>query len=53
MSTIKDFLKQRGDWIIFWAFLFLIAILSFGLGYLTAKDSSPAPIIINKISNAK
>lgn len=48
MSTIKDFLKQRGDWIVFWVFLFLIVILSFGLGYITGKDSSPAPIIINK-----
>ncbi|MDP1706738.1 MAG: hypothetical protein Q8L36_02870 [bacterium] len=50
MSTIKDFLRERKDWIIFWTFLFLIVSLSFGLGYLTAKDNNPAPIIINKIS---
>ncbi len=50
MSIIKDFLKEKGDWIVFGTILFLIIALSFGLGYLTAKDNNPAPIIIQKNS---
>jgi len=44
LSTLKDWLKKRE--IILFLLLFLISSLSFGLGYLLAKQESVAPIII-------
>jgi len=51
MSIIRDFFREKGDWIILGTTLFLIVALSFGLGYVTAKEKNPAPIIIQKNSN--
>jgi hypothetical protein len=46
LSTIKSYLKKRE--IILFLLLFLISSLSFGLGYLLAKNENPAPIIIER-----
>jgi hypothetical protein len=46
LSTILSFLKKRE--IILFLLLFLISSLSFGLGYLLAKEEAVAPIIIEK-----
>jgi len=47
MSTIKTWLKKRE--VILFLLLFLISSLSFGIGYLLAKEESVAPIIIEKV----
>ena len=49
LSTVKIWLKKRE--IILFLLLFLIVSLSFGLGYLLAKQNNIAPIIIEKASN--
>ena len=41
-------IKQK--WFLLSFILFLIVTLSFGIGYLTAKEANPAPIIIEKNS---
>jgi len=46
MSTIKTYLKKRE--IMLFLLLFLVISLSFGLGYLLAKQNNVAPIIIEK-----
>ena len=44
MSTLKIWLKKRE--IALFLLLFLLCSLSFGLGYLLAKEGDRAPIII-------
>ncbi|MBI4991874.1 MAG: hypothetical protein HZB99_01535 [Candidatus Harrisonbacteria bacterium] len=46
MSNWADKLKKRE--VILFLILFLISSLSFGLGYLLAKQEGAAPIIIEK-----
>jgi len=46
MSMLKKWVNRR-EFILF-LILFLISSLSFGLGYLYAKDTNIAPIIIEK-----
>ncbi len=43
---ISEFLKKRE--VILFGIFFVITSLSFGLGYLYAKDQGVAPIIIEK-----
>jgi len=50
MSNIFDWVKRNKVGITFWLGLAIIISLSFGLGYLVASQSSPAPIIIEKNS---
>lgn len=50
MSNFIDWLKNNKVAIIFWLGLLVIISLSFGIGYLVAHQSSPAPIIIEKNS---
>lgn len=49
LSIIKSYLKKRE--VILFLLLFLLTSLSFGLGYLYAKDQKAAPIIIEKNQN--
>jgi len=49
LSTLKEWLKKRE--IALFLLLFLISSLSFGLGYLLAKQNNVAPIIIEKATN--
>jgi len=49
MSTIKERLNQPFPKIIL--LLILVSMLSFGIGYLSAKNWTPAPIIIEKNSS--
>lgn len=46
MSRIVNFFKKRE--VILFLLLFLISSLSFGLGYLAAKENNHAPIIIER-----
>ena len=46
LSTAKNWLLKRE--VILFLLLFLITSLSFGLGYLLAKQNNIAPIIIEK-----
>ncbi|MDI6734487.1 MAG: hypothetical protein QMD50_03315 [Patescibacteria group bacterium] len=48
MSRFYNWLKEKKTWIIFWIGLLIIVTLSFGIGYLVAKEVNPAPIIIEK-----
>ena len=45
---IKEWVGERRRKIILIAFAILIATLSFGLGYLTNREFSRAPIVIEK-----
>lgn len=44
LSTLKNWLTNRS--VILFLLLFLLCSLSFGLGYLLAKEGDRAPIII-------
>jgi hypothetical protein len=48
LSRLTNWFQEKRRWIVFGLFLFLIITLSFGLGYLVAKEANPAPIIIEK-----
>ncbi|MGC9603513.1 MAG: hypothetical protein ABSF47_03535 [Minisyncoccia bacterium] len=50
MSNISDWIKRNRVDVAFWLGLIIIVSLSFGLGYLVASQSSPAPIVIEKNS---
>lgn len=45
-----ELVKEKKQWIFFFIALALLMIASFGVGYMLAKDQSPAPIIIEKCS---
>jgi hypothetical protein len=49
ISKIKNILIAKKREVILFLIFFLISSLSFGLGYLYAKDHNIAPIIIQKI----
>lgn len=49
LSILKNYLKKRE--VILFLLLFLISSLSFGLGYLLAKEEAIAPIIIEKTAS--
>lgn len=50
MSEIfmRNWLINHKKEIIFWLIIFLVASISFGLGYLANREFSRAPIIIEK-----
>jgi len=57
MGKLSELLKRGQNWIIFYekevifgTIIFLIASLSFGLGYLANREFNHAPIIIEKNS---
>jgi hypothetical protein len=54
MVTIKNFFKTHKEKLIWGIVLFLVASLSFGLGYLANREFNHSPIIIqncNQIHN--
>jgi len=50
LSNFKVWLKEKWRWLLVGFILILIITISFGIGYLTAKQANPAPIIIEKNS---
>ncbi|MDP2695983.1 MAG: hypothetical protein Q8O87_01885 [bacterium] len=50
-NSFKTWLQDNKEKITTSVLLLLIISISFGLGYLVAKDSSRAPIIIEKSGN--
>ncbi len=50
IEQIKTWLLRYRKEILFTAIIFLVAALSFGLGYLANRELSHAPIIIEKSS---
>ena len=50
MDKLRDWIKFYKREIIFALIIFLVASLSFGLGYLANREFSRAPIIIEKSS---
>ena len=57
MGKISELLKRGRNWIVFYekevifgTIIFLVASLSFGLGYLANREFNHAPIIIEKSS---
>ena len=58
MQKIKELIIHGRDWVefhkkevIFGIIIFLVATISFGLGYLANREFNHAPIIIEKASN--
>jgi len=49
MSTLLEWIKNFKSALIL--LLFVLCTLSFGLGYLYAKQENPAPILIQKVVN--
>lgn len=50
LSRLVDFIKEYKRVILLFLLLLLIISLSFGLGYLLARETNQAPIIIEKCS---
>ena len=50
MSRIRLYSSENRSLIIVAVIIVLVAVLSFGLGYLFASEHNPAPIIIEKSS---
>lgn len=48
--AIKYWIGDNGEKIRFWLLIFLVATLSFGLGYLANREFSHVPIVIEKCS---
>jgi len=53
MSRLKNFIWEYKRHILLILLLFLIISLSFGLGYLLARETNRAPIIIEKCSSVE
>lgn len=53
MSTILQLLKDNKLSLGIGFLLFLIISLSYGIGYLMARQTDPAPIIVEKCGSAK
>lgn len=51
LSKITKFVKDRQSDIILFIAVFLIALLSFALGYLSAKTEDKQPIIFEQSQN--
>ena len=49
-EPIVDWLRFRQKELILGGIIFLVASLSFGLGYLASRDFNHAPIVIEKCS---
>jgi len=47
---LKHTLKERKEQILLTLIVFFIALVSFGLGYISARDFSVTPIVIEKCS---
>ncbi len=57
MGNLSEFLNRRRDWILFHKrelvfalIIFLVATISFGLGYLANREFNHVPIVIKKSS---
>ncbi len=53
MSTVGDWYQNHRKEVVFSAIIFLVASLSFALGYLANHELSHAPIIIEKCSQTE
>jgi hypothetical protein len=53
MEKIRAWIIWHGKEIAFLIIIFLVASLSFGLGYLANRELNHAPIIIEKCSSAE
>ena len=51
LQTLRNFTKER--YVRIGILVFLITLLSFGIGYLVGRDWFPAPIVIEKVENSK
>ncbi len=51
MSNLHNFFTTHKKEVVFGLIIFLVASLSFGLGYLVSRDMSRAPIVIERCSN--
>jgi Na+/H+ antiporter NhaC len=52
-DEIKEVIKENQKNIFIALLIFLIATLSFGLGYLTNREFTHSPIVIEKCSSAR
>lgn len=50
LEKVSRFCKERRQELLVLGIVVIVALLSFGLGYTMAQDSSRTPIIIEKIS---
>lgn len=57
MARLSEFLGDIRGWVVryrreilFFAIMFFVALLSFGLGYLANRELNHAPIVIEKTS---
>ncbi len=50
-SDIKNLIKEYKKDVNYWILIIIIATLFFGLGYLTNREFSHAPIVIEKCSD--
>ncbi|KKW46343.1 MAG: hypothetical protein UY96_C0006G0015 [Parcubacteria group bacterium GW2011_GWB1_56_8] len=60
MAELPEFLNRIRDWVLFYKkevvfalIIFLVASLSFGLGYLANREFNHAPIIIEKVESSE
>ena len=52
MSRIISWFRENRYWLLLGFLAILIISLSFGVGYLIAKQKNPAPIIIEKTNES-
>ncbi|HUZ92376.1 MAG TPA: hypothetical protein VNG29_00050 [Candidatus Paceibacterota bacterium] len=50
MTNLKNWILWRKKEIVFGTVVALVAIVSFGLGYLANRESNHSPIVIEKIA---
>ncbi|MEK7626889.1 MAG: hypothetical protein AAB399_01865 [Patescibacteria group bacterium] len=50
MSNFTGWIRENRVKFVFWLGLVVLVSLAFGIGYLTADQDNPAPIIIQKNS---
>lgn len=53
MAKLSEFLNLHRKEVVFGLIIFLVASLSFGLGYLANREFNHAPIIIEKCSDTQ
>lgn len=59
-ARISDCRARAGEWyayhkkeLVFGAIIFVVATLSFGLGYLSNRELNHAPIVIERVESSK
>lgn len=48
--SMFEWAREKKQWILFWFIVALVGTLGFGVGYFTAREVSPAPIVIEQCS---